>query len=652
MNELLFVLLFAGQTTGQQAQPAISLQQSFDQATEAAASGKCAEAIRIFDGLEANPKLSRNIMVHAAIDVRKGSCMIELGQLEEGEARVRRGLPLFEAKRQDFEEEVRQAHLALGHLSAARFDYTTAAMEYRRVLESASGWARLRPLLNLSQVLAFDQDGEALRYAAEARTLALADTSLPKRQVSAVQTQYARVLLNQGRLKEAYAELKDSLRKQGGLDLKVDLYDLATRSDLAIAASLNKDPGAARKYLAYTGAGRFEDSPFDRAVSMQPPLCGPATGLKPDDFAIVEFSLADDGHVRGAMPIYSTGGRSAAIAFASAVADWSWKPETVKAIAPLFRYSTRVEVRCTIAGERPELTAPLADAYSEWMEGLGKSDAGWKSEPEAKAAVLQRAALEKARGENDRAGQLAALLALGTNDVLGEPERRPLLAEALALADALKAPPTARTYIAIRQADANSSDSRENRAARRALLARPEVAGDPLAAATLRLLIAAPAFRLPAPEDSTPLLKAVTDDSRLPGQHPLKIAALLQLANQYAAAGDLGGARRLFDQTGLTTEQCAFLGLKPAMRRLGTSSSDYPEEAFNFGFEGWVRTEFDVATDGSTIEPRVVVGYPAFVFNDAGKQISKGFRYTASYRPEGSVACTGQQAALRFIMPD
>jgi hypothetical protein len=505
--------------------------------------------------------------------------------------------------------------------------------------------------LGLSQVLAFDRDGEGLRYATEARNLVLADATFDKRNVAAVQTQYARVLLNQGREKEAYAELKDSLRKQGGLDFKVDVSDLATRSDLAIAASLNKDDEGARKYLAYTGAGRFSDSPFERAASMEAPLCGAATGLTPADFGIVEFSLADDGHVSRATPIYATGGRTAAVAFARAVANWSWQPEAVKAIPPLFRYMTRVELRCTIAGERPPMTAPLAEAWTDWMESLGKAEPSWKAESEAKAATLQRAALARARAENDRPGRLAALQALATNAVLGEPDGRTLLDEAMVLLDALKAPAAARTYLAISHTGVRSDNAREHRDALRGLLAQPVFADDPLSAATLRLLIAAPAFRLRPPADAESLLAAVTTAPGLPGGHPLKVAALLQQANQFASKGDLDGARRLFEQTGLTTEQCAFLGLKPAVRRTGVSSSDYPMDAVEMGFEGWVRTEFDVATDGSTTRPRVITAYPPFVFNEAGAKMSNGFRYTASYRPAGSVACTGQQASVKFLLP-
>lgn len=649
MSQLVLALLLAGQPTAQASPP--TTQQLFDQASTAADEGKCAEAVPLFDKLETNSRLMKNEVARAAIDVRKGACLIKLGQPEQGEPALRRGIPVLAAKGDEFAEDLRRSHFLLGHLEANRFDYSTAATEYKRALEGATGRARLQPLMSLAQVLAFDRDGEALRFATEARAIALSDPALSKRDVAAVQTQLARVLLNEGREKEAYAELKDSLRKQGGLDMSVDMFDLSTRSDLAIAASLNGDKEAARKYLAYTGAGRFKDSPFARARSMQPPLCGGGAGLKPDDYAIVEFSLAEDGHVQRATPIYSTGGRSAAIAFASAVADWSWSPEVAKAIPPLFRFMTRIEIRCTTAGERPALTLPLAEAYGDWIKGLTKVQMRWQSEPDAKAMPLQRAALAEGRANNDRAGQLSALVELGRNSVIGDAERRELLGEATSLAEAMGAPVSARSHVAIAYFTAKSKDGRQLREALRTFLARPEVAADPVSAATAKLLIAAPGFRVGRATDAETLLKDVVTTPQLPDGHPLKVAALLEQANQVAASGNLEGARALFDQTGLTAEQCAFIGLQPAMRRVGASSDDYPMDAVQMGFEGWVRTEFDVATDGTTIQPRVLTAYPPFVFNEAGAKISKGMRYTASYRPKEGVACTARQESLAFRLP-
>ena len=126
---------------------------------------------------------------------------------------------------------------------------------------------------------------------------------------------------------------------------------------------------------------------------------------------------------------------------------------------------------------------------------------------------------------------------------------------------------------------------------------------------------------------------------------------MLQEANVLAAKGDLPGARAVFDRTGLTEEQCAMIGLTPALRRSGAGSNDYPMEAVRMGFEGWVKTEFDVAADGATVAPRAIVAYPPFVFDDAATGIIRDSRYTSSFRPSGALACSGNQQSVMFKLP-
>lgn len=647
MSSVILALLLAA--APQQSGGAPTLQQLFDQATKAAAEGECAAAVRAFEQIETNAKAMADATVRAAVDVRKGYCLAQLERSEEGQAAIRRGLPVLAAKGGGFAEEVRQAHLALGKFAMLDFDYATAIAEYRVALEGTTGSDRIKPLMALSQVAMFDQDGEAVRYAAEAYRLAAADPGFDKKAKAVVQTQYARALLNAGRAPEAYAELKDSLRKQGGLTMKVGVADVTTRSDLAIAAWLNGDKDEAYKYLAYTGAGHFEKSPFERARDMSLPPCGEATGLKPDDIAIIQFSLAEDGHVEGVLPVYAPAGRNAAIAFAREVAGWSWMPEDVRTIPPLFRYTTRLELRCTTGAERPALTVPLANATAEWLESKGVADAGWQAMPDAKAAPLERAALAAARAKKDSAAMFAAAVWLGGNSVAAKDERKALLGEAVQLGEALAAPAPVRAYAAIMKAQAERG-GRVN-GALRALLNRPDFQADSLASATLRLLISMPSYRSRSPSDADTLLSAVVDTPGLAERHPLKVAAWLQRANLAASRNELDAARQAFERTGLTSRQCALLGLKPAVRSTGDLSNAFPLSALRLGFEGWVRTEFDVTTDGKTIAPRVVSAYPAFVFDGAAASMAKAFRYTSSYRPEDGVACTAQNAPISFHLP-
>lgn len=170
-------------------------------------------------------------------------------------------------------------------------------------------------------------------------------------------------------------------------------------------------------------------------------------------------------------------------------------------------------------------------------------------------------------------------------------------------------------------------------------------------AATVRLVLASASYRSEPPPDADVLLNQVIADDRLAPLHPLKVNALLQLANLAAKRGDLATAQAYFAKTGLTEQQCALIGVSPALRTNAGSSNDYPTAAIQMGFEGWVRTEFDIAADGRTIEPRAIVSYPPFIFNDAATGVSKDLRFQASYRPNGGTACTANQRGIVFRIP-
>jgi outer membrane biosynthesis protein TonB len=168
----------------------------------------------------------------------------------------------------------------------------------------------------------------------------------------------------------------------------------------------------------------------------------------------------------------------------------------------------------------------------------------------------------------------------------------------------------------------------------------------------MRLLLSQPLGKSKPPADAKAMLDAVVNEPALPARHPLKIAAMLAQANVLAAAGDVPGARAVFEKTGLSAEQCASLGLQPTVKRSGASSSDYPLAAMKLGFEGWVRTEYDIAADGRTVAPRAVIAYPPFVFDEAATGILRDTRYTSTFRPEGALACSGEQQSIVFRLPD
>lgn len=621
-------------------------QQRFDAATAAQVAGRCNEAVSLFTTLEQDPKIRRNALASAAVAVRKGICMVSEDGREAAEASIRQGLPTLEKQGGEFSLDVARAHLALGTIARSRFDYAGAVAEYLIAVQKTVGVERVRPLLALSQVTMFDGDGTATGHGAEALRIAT-ETKLDKDRLAIVRTQYARALLNAGRTKEAYDALKLSLKEQGGLGTKVGLSDIVTRSDLAIAAMLSGSQDEARNYLAYTGAGRMRDTPFNRAASMDMPLCGGESGLKPDDVAVVEFTIAEDGHVSDATPIYTLAGREAATAFARAVAGWSWEPTQVASIPAVFRYATRVEMRCTRAGARPGLMQPLRDAAAAWFASQGLSTSSWDGKPDAVALPLQRAALADATASGNRPAILRALLALSGSTSTTVKETRDLLRQAAGI----DAATPVRALVAIQRTWTEGEGGRQTREMLRKVAADPAMSGDPLVAATLAVLIATPGYRAPAPTDAPALLQQVIDAPGLPARHPLKVTAMLQRANMLAAAGDLAGAEAIFARTGLTEEQCALIQPTPLARRSGASAGDYPMEAVRMGFEGWVQTEFDIAADGTTIEPRTVAAYPPFIFSKAGQEIGKRARFTSSYRPNGSVACAANRQSVKFLLP-
>ncbi|MDJ0278374.1 energy transducer TonB [Sphingomonas sp. 2R-10] len=624
-------------------------QAQFDAANTAYAEQRCADALRLYDALERRTAGSSNAVLVGAIAVRKGICLVRTGDSTTGVAAIRRGLPTLAKNPDEFAADLGAGYLALGNVSFDALDYDAATASYRDALALAKGVGRVLPLLALSRTLAFDHDGKALVYADEARRLVEADPTVRKETVAAVQTRYARVLLNEGRTADAYTVLKDSLKKQGGLDSRVSQSEVATRADLAQAALLNGDREKARTYLAYTGAGRLEKAPFAGARQMDSAPCGAATGLKPTDMAVVEFALGDDGIVRSVAPVYTTGNRAVALAFARSVADWSWSPDDARAIPAFWRQSARVELRCSTAAERPSVRLPLDEAVDAWLTAHGSPAPAWADLPAARALPLAQAEAVRARAAGDRPGQMRVLLWLSDSQLLTDKERRPLAAEALAAGQAANAPVAVMTRLRLEDSWVNGRDYADAARRRHGLLDRPELTADPLSAATVRMLIATETGVTSA-ADRARMIDAVLA-SPLPDRHPLKVAALLARADLSAQRGDVAGAQAAFRRTGLTSDQCALIAPTPAVQRQGATSDLYPAEALNMGFEGWAKIEFDIAADGRTLTPRTIAAYPPFVFGDAAQKMVAATRFRSSFRPDNDTACTGNATRINFQLP-
>jgi len=136
----------------------------------------------------------------------------------------------------------------------------------------------------------------------------------------------------------------------------------------------------------------------------------------------------------------------------------------------------------------------------------------------------------------------------------------------------------------------------------------------------------------------------------LPVQDQLRSGANVRLASLLARSGDLSAARAAFDRSGISAQQCSLVDAQPIATRLGGSSTDFPRDALRWGFEGWVRLEFDVAADGHLVGQRAIVTYPPAVFAPAAIDTSKNWRYRPTFRPEGGTGCGGAQQTMRFTI--
>lgn len=646
------LLLAAATTAAPVAAPAakaetMSLQQSFDMASDLAAQHKCAEALVAFDRIGADPRIKPDGLPAAAIAVRKGICLADLGRREEAEASILAGLPKLEAAGESFGLDVAQAHMALGNIAYIRSDRARAADHFRASLRTLTGAARLPGLARLANAMAFDGGTAAIDTADEALRI-LAEAPKPDKETQATfYTLRGRALLNQGRNDEAYEDLKTALALSGGLTLRTSLAEVALRSDLATAAMLVKRKQDAQRYMAYTGAGRIGETPFTRAESMPPPPCGSETGLRPEDLAVVQFSIGDDGYVRGAETVYSRGGPQVAAAFEQAVAEWYWEAEDIAKVPPFYRVLTRVELRCSnAAGDRPGLWAPLDTRFEDWAARRLPGDL--PEERPARLARLRQIAADAAGSAQARAAALGMLAKL---DATAAPaDRLAAFDRALELAAGL--PQHVPNWLRIKRFVLAQEDRKRKEPKRQAALAmaaEPAIAGDALAADTLRLF-AGDVGENRRPEEADALVRAVADDDRLEAHHPLRQLAWLTLADRAAKAKDTAAAQTYFDRTGLTEEQCALIDLPPAMRSPNLSSTAYPTSALEMGFEGWVHVEMDVSADGRTTNVRPVVAYPPLIFAEAAKSIGEGVRYEWSYRPRGATACSAANTSVNFQM--
>jgi tetratricopeptide (TPR) repeat protein len=638
-----------------------SMQSQFDSATEAWDRDDCATALPIFAKLAIDPRIKVGSIAAAAIAVRRGDCFAQMGKSEEGEQLILTGLPQLKAAGASFSDEVAQAESQLGAIAMNRWDHDAALAHFQAALDLRQGVARQRVLMSIALLTSFDGDRRGLAAAEEGLQFSEAQPKPDKQGLAQWHIAHARILLNQGMVKEGQAELTKALGLAGGLTEHITLPLGAMRADLAQAAMLNHDNDAAYRYMAMSGAGRVEKSPFASAARMDSPDCGPETGLESQDLAVVEFASGMDGRVTASQPVYANGNYAKATAFARAVSQWTWKPEDVANLPIFYRLATRVEMRCSnasgVGGVSP--LAPLQERFLQWAAphlpanlAAGEHNSDWQR--------LQPAA-EAAEAHGDEAAELAMRTLLAGRDLRGRSEAMISIERASTLLSSPKIPEQARAsarviltmakdspHFAIR-AKTREAQSQLTNVALLSLADDPQIASDALAQDTALMLGIPLRPATVDAERTTTSIRRVAQDARLGEHHPLRQLAQLRLANDFARVGNLAEAQKWFGMTGLNQEQCALIGPKPALTHMNTN--EFPVDALVWGFEGWVRSEFDINSDGSTATVRPVIAYPPFIFGKAATEMLTKARYQSSFRPEGGAACSANMEQINFRIP-
>jgi len=632
------------------------VQSRFNAATDAWYADDCAKALPIFADLAQDSRIKPGSLPYAAIAVRRGDCMVKTGAFEEGEAQLLAGLPRLRSAGADFSQEVGMAEGQLAALAMLRWDHDVALAHLHAALALQTGRERLGNLARLAQLTSFDGGRTALDAVDEALAIIGKEKDPNKPMLASWHSLRGRVLLNQGQIKEGMAALRNAYDLTGGDKVTLSLADTFVRADLAQAAMLAHDRDEAYRYMAKTGAGRLPKSPFATAKKVHAPACGIETGLEPEDVAVVEFTIADDGTVARAQPVYSNGSYVKAVAFAKAVREWRWLPEDAVNIPAFFRYASRVELRCT-RSEGQGGMSPMEPLRQRFVQWAGPVLGRYYRAPSGKPDWVAMA--EAAQKAGDAAGEWSALVLQSSGDLRRKAEALASIERAQVLASQSTIPAEARNAGLVILAEARRQimdrdkdvSDRINDPAMLALSNEGTIASDALAADTALLLATPRRPKSAETEQALINLRKVAEDARLGERHPLRQFAQLRLANDMARKGDLAQAQAFFNATGLTQEQCALIGPKPALTNWGGGSS-FPTEALAYGFEGWVQAEFDITAKGRAVDARAVVSYPPFIFTKAATATMNDAQYQSSFRPSGGQACAANLELIRYSIPN
>lgn len=621
--------------------PSPTVQQQFEAGSAALAEADWARAEEIFRGLERR-LISSNARSLAITRVRRATALLELSRLDDSAEALRLSLPNLPQDDASLYPDRYLGLVSLGRIAETRLDYPAALQHFRAAAAiPVDEIDRLSAYRGLVQTQLFDDPDAALRDANTA--LAIAQRPGSDREMTAqMHTLKGRALLNLGRHREAREELTTAMRLLGNLTLRVNYADLVARSDLALAALLSGDEENARRYLAYTGAGRFNHGYISTPRGNRLPPCG--AGLSPDDVAVVQLWALPDGSVGYAMPIYASRRGPAALTFARAVQSWTFDPERLREIPSLLLAASRVEIRCT---QHRGAQWNVGDMLGRALMDLAGTPGDPPLPPGRQTPEMLRAAVTalEARRDATPAQLVSALAALASHPLLETAERRTVYRDAFEIAARARMAPDLLAPLAFYASVREGTETEEDVEAAFAL---PEIQASPEAAAILRLLSAQTRYFKGEYDMAARIVNEARASAVVTGS-PMLTAYSADLAALIEAVRTRGSRATSTATTvpGAGAPRCA---LVPRRQQSSGSASDYPNEALRWSFGGWAIVEHNVQPDGQATNGRVVTAYPPFVFGDAARSIGGRTRLEPGAGPTGA-ACVNREIVRFSIVP-
>ncbi len=637
--------------------PAPTIQQQFDAGTAASDAQDWAKALTIYTALETRLASSKTPRSLAIVRLRKGTLLFRFKRIDESETAILAALEKLPADDASLREDRAQGLFALADIAESRYDYAGSVAQFRAALATSdsTNWK----VITLSRMVAIGIFVDPEQALADSDTLLAVigkEADAKPAWLGVAHNLRGRVLLNQGRFAEAKTEIDLAIKLFGGNGYgKIDFNDVAARSDAAITAIKLGDRKLARDYLSRAGAAMQSDQGFALGKDMGPPACGGADGPKPDDVAVIELQIAEDGSVNYARPIYFSGKPQAALDFAKQVSTWSWSADELKQVQAFFRLQTRIEMRCTTVFNRPSPITMLLPSMEKWTVAKSLEDKISTQLPDAKALARDKALLTQLTTSDGATSLklLPVLYRMRFNSVLPLKESVAISEQSLKIVRAASAPAPVIALFELDRANllngfVSKPWSAKLQQSMDALLNDPVISGNLEANGAVSVTYF---DQLPITERKTKgraLLRAVIDDKTRSANDPFRVAALIRMANLEFDSGNADAARAAYAETGLSGQQCALVDAQPRQTGGTIRDADYPNDALMAGFSGWTVTEFDIAADGATLNQRALISFPPFIFGDPTAARIKTFRYEQSYRPAGGLGCGGQRQRVTY----